>query len=695
MADVFISYARADAARVDQLVQPLIQAGFSVWWDRSLEPGTKWPDVIDRELRRARCVVVVWSRQSVASRWVGIEAHEARRRGILVPVVVEPVDLADEFADLQRLEWLNESDGQAPRRLVEHVRRITRRHHRRRAFVTAMPLAALVLAVSLAARWLQPDEARQPHALPVPAGSIAVLPFEQEGFPDLPGLGDGIAIELMENLARVPELRVASQVASWAFASQPVYTIRNRLRVAWLVEGNVAPTPSGHVLVRLRLVDTATGYVHGSWHRAAPENELMELTRAMMQHLTGELPGIEAVEVMPTSPGIDGDAYRFYLLARALLNEGRGVVDRVRAESYLEEALTLQPDFAPAHAGLCQVRLWRHQANHDPADLGRAQQRCGAAVELAPAEPLVILAQAQLEAARGDHPSAVQRLRGVLEQDASISDARRALAESLAAMGLDAEAEQQFRRVLKEQPGNWTTHNVFANYLLRKGRMNEAVRQFIHALDLAPEEPGALSNLGGALLLADEMQGAIRAFQRSLALAETAPALSNLGMAYYYGDRMDEAVAAFERATNLLPHDFRLWSNLGDARTSLGNPTAADAYREAERLALAGLAGGDGDPTARVGIEAFQAALGTGSLSSLQGALEGAPDNWEIHYFAALAFLRLGEVQHAEERLHRAIAGGYPESLARRDPLLRQLVNSAELAEDLEPVDTRLTKATR
>ena len=295
------------------------------------------------------------------------------------------------------------------------------------------------------------------------------------------------------------------------------------------------------------------------------------------------------------------------------------------------------------------------------------------ATELASEDPLVVLATAQLQAARGDHASAVRQLQALLEHDPADTDARSALARSLAALGRNDDAEQQFRRVVREQPGHWGAHSTYAGFLLSEGRTQDAVRQFVLALDLAPEDPSALSNLGGALLVADELQGAIRAFQRSLAVAATAAALSNLGTAYYYANRLEEAADAFERATSLVPNDFRLWSNLADARAGLGDPAAAPAYREAERLALAQFEKRNSDPAARVGLEAFRAALGRGSLASLQSALEDAPPRWETHYYAALAFDRLGEADRAKDQLRRAVETGFPESLARRDPLLAGL----------------------
>jgi hypothetical protein len=69
-----------------------------------IPPGQKWDEVIERQLNDSRSVVVLWSTDSVCSDWVKTEAAEAVRRGILVPLLIEPVQIPLEFRRVQTLD---------------------------------------------------------------------------------------------------------------------------------------------------------------------------------------------------------------------------------------------------------------------------------------------------------------------------------------------------------------------------------------------------------------------------------------------------------------------------------------------------------------------------------------------------------------------------------------------------------------
>lgn len=84
MADVFLSYARPNAAVATRIAKALGEAGYSVWYDSDLPAHRTYSDVIASELEGARAVLVLWSADAVESQWVRSEANRARELGKLV-----------------------------------------------------------------------------------------------------------------------------------------------------------------------------------------------------------------------------------------------------------------------------------------------------------------------------------------------------------------------------------------------------------------------------------------------------------------------------------------------------------------------------------------------------------------------------------------------------------------------------------
>jgi TIR domain/MlaD protein len=129
MGEIFISYAHEDRALAKQFAELLERKGHSVFWDRQIVPGATWDEVIERELNQARCVLVLWSKRSVVSKWVKTEAGEATDRSALIPVLIETAELPLRFKSIQTVNLVgwegNETDAelqsllQAVRKLVD------------------------------------------------------------------------------------------------------------------------------------------------------------------------------------------------------------------------------------------------------------------------------------------------------------------------------------------------------------------------------------------------------------------------------------------------------------------------------------------------------------------------------------------------------------------------------------------------
>ncbi len=220
MADIVLSYAREDHRQAESLARVLEQAGWSVWWDREILPGTSFERVIEAELSAARCVVVLWSAAARQSNWVRDEATLALGRNVLVSVLLDGSELPLGFRQQQvasLADWSGSTSDPAFTLLTQgiakvvagggrpvgppvpvSVRSTASRTTSMRPMVAV--LAPAVLAGVGAAMWaggfrpLRGDPApaqgvsaphdrtiaaASPHALTVPAQASVTLPREQ------------------------------------------------------------------------------------------------------------------------------------------------------------------------------------------------------------------------------------------------------------------------------------------------------------------------------------------------------------------------------------------------------------------------------------------------------------------------------------------------------------------------------------
>ncbi len=113
MADVFISYSREDQPRAESIAKLLESQGFSTWWDRKIPPGKTWDQVIGQALEESRCVVVLWTSESVKSNWVKEEASQGAQRDALVPISFDRTEPPLGFGRIESADfsdWQGETD---------------------------------------------------------------------------------------------------------------------------------------------------------------------------------------------------------------------------------------------------------------------------------------------------------------------------------------------------------------------------------------------------------------------------------------------------------------------------------------------------------------------------------------------------------------------------------------------------------
>jgi TIR domain len=108
---IFLSYKREDVVLAAKVRTALMHAGYVLWFDSDVQCGQRWEPEIDRKLRGASCVVVLWSQRSNASPWVRYEASHAMARDVYAPCRIELVSIDAPFNQIQATDLLDWDGG--------------------------------------------------------------------------------------------------------------------------------------------------------------------------------------------------------------------------------------------------------------------------------------------------------------------------------------------------------------------------------------------------------------------------------------------------------------------------------------------------------------------------------------------------------------------------------------------------------
>jgi tetratricopeptide (TPR) repeat protein len=674
MADVFLSYANEDRTRVAPIVSALEERGRTVWWDRSLRPGETWPQVIERELNLARCVVVAWSKYSKGSPWVRLEANRARERHNIVPVLLDDDSVPPEFLLFQSFDLRGPPDEQALERLSETVSAKVRKRKLYQAGIASTLLVACFSIVA-AATCLLSDRCGSWSLARVPPTSFAVVATKvRSSDVAVNEVLEAFVDDVRRTLRRTAIGKVSSRAETSALPEgvSPV-DLGKRLRVRWLVALSIADN-SDRVRVLVELVDTSSGYLTDDWVLDSSIASLNQLNAALVRNLVGRF--VDDVGRLPIASNEPSEAYTRYLEGRAALRQGSNEEQLSRAQTLFESILERWPRYALAEAALCNVHLLRYENTRAPDQFAFGEQHCRQALEIDPQSAEAAAALGQLYLGKGRNDLAKEAFTRAIAASDTLADARMGLGSVAVVEGRNDEAEREFRLAVDAEPGYWRTYTALGNFMFQTGRGEAALVEHRRAAALAQHDGVALNNIGAALFLSGQMDAAINAWDSALRLAPQAPTYSNLGAAYYLLGDYDHAVTMYERSVALVADDYRTWTNLADARAFGGRADAADAYTTAATLIERDLATNPNDLAAHAGLAAVRAALGdrSGAQQQLQQALAARTSgDWQLAYLIAVTYARLGMAEQVRESISALLEGGYPKAWVELDPVFHTM----------------------
>ena len=564
-----MSYKSEDRARVTPLVAALEADGVGVWWDAHIGGGTEWRDTIESELNAARCVLVVWSQRSIGpgGSFVRDEATRALRRGVYLPVRIDPVEPPLGFGETQALSLIGwKGDRTDPRYLgllaaVQAViagkpRSIPAAYERKRGVDRRLMLGggAVAVAAGLGGWWAS-------HRGSAPGDSIAVMPFANlSGDPSQAYFSDGIAEELRDALTRIASLKVAARTSSELMRDADVATAAARLGVANILTGSVR-RGAGTVRINAELVDGRSGLTR--WAQTydrvigdalAIQTNVAESVADALQITLGR-----AEKALLSIGGTTNTA------AQDAFLQGRNLVRQNKVELALKQydaAIAADPNYAGAHALRASYVVDAAQRTLSGsalrAKLSEAEAEARHAMALAPGwgVPLAVLGivlqtRLDLRGARQAFDAAFKALPG----DATVLRTKGGF-DSL--MG-NEDAIALWQRAQALDPLRPRNPLNLANISLNLGRLDEAIAAARTGLARFPGDAEALITLSQALLAKGQPGEAMKAaalvppgdytrpFLESVASAATDRATSDRNCAFLvekFGDVAQYQIAA-------------------------------------------------------------------------------------------------------------------------------------------------------
>ena len=357
---------------------------------------------------------------------------------------------------------------------------------------------------------------------------------------------DGLAEELLNSLAKIQGLRVAARTSSFQFKgkTEDLRTIAEKLNVTTILEGSVR-TQGERVRVTAQLIKASDGF--HLWSETY-DRELRDIF-AVQDDIARAVAGSLQVALLgggkaaPSAKDTNVEAYNAVLQGRYFQGR-RSKANLERAAGYFEQAIKLDPNYAPAWAGLARVRISQVSGGDLPIQEGNSKAREAADRALALDRNL---AEAHLADAAikmnydwdwSGADAAVQRALALEPGNAAALSRAGSLACSL---GRFDEALQLHRRAAALDPlraATWANLGFCAG---RSGKWEESAAALKKALELTPGCSGAHAFLGRILLAQSRPQEALTEIEQ-----ETSPIwrMYGLALAYHALGRKKDADAA-------------------------------------------------------------------------------------------------------------------------------------------------------
>jgi adenylate cyclase len=392
------------------------------------------------------------------------------------------------------------------------------------------------------------------------APSIAVLPFEDMSpSHDQAYLCDGIAEEILNRLAQIQNLRVASRTSSFRFRGMPVGAgaIGRELNVATVLEGSIRKADN-HLRITTQLINVDDDFHLWSSSFDRELEHIFEIETEIATHVA------DALEVkLGTRPGqecrttTNARAYEYYLKGQHYFHRW-GTRNMAFAVQMFEKAVATDPGYARAWAALADSYAmiciyW----NASEENLEAAERASIKAVELLPGLAESHVSRGLSHYARSQSAEAVAEFETALRLDPNLFDANYFYGRVRFQLGELERAAELFEKAEQIDVDDYQAPIFLRQIYHSQGRQQEAmeaarrgIERAERSLELNPDDTRALNlGLGGLASLGDR-EKTLEFAERSLAIdGENPDTLYNVACGFALIGEPERALECLERAS--------------------------------------------------------------------------------------------------------------------------------------------------
>lgn len=389
-------------------------------------------------------------------------------------------------------------------------------------FPTGAAFAAALLQIEQQERT---PTSTTPVTAPAPERSIVVLPLaNMSADPENEYFSDGMTEEIINALAKIPGLQVASRTSSFAFKGKSVdiADIGQRLGVSSVLEGSVRKI-GNRIRITAQLVSVANNYQLWSQTYDRQLEDVFaiqdEISRAIVDALKIKLMGGAQLEplVKPTTDNLE--AYTLYLKGRFFVNR-LAEHDLHKAQSLFEQALDADPGYARAYSGIADC--WSNLADDWVAPDEAYPKAKSAAVRAVQLDSTLGEAHTSIGKVlcwyEWDFDGATQALAKAVEYNPNYAEAHFVYGSTLPAVGRLVEAIDEMRKALVLDPLSAHFSRWLGRFLLYADRFEAAIDQGRTTLEIEPNYFQAYLDVGAAEMARGNPAAALVAFQKGQSL---------------------------------------------------------------------------------------------------------------------------------------------------------------------------------